>query len=145
VCSPKKAWLPEGHPPSTYWVREDNLLDGLTKFLAQHVFGPYRRQLLDANLKTIDENAQHERRQRIAALRRSITDTEVKSRRLVRSLEVAGEVDQGLIRDINERRAELRAERAGLHADSPASDQRFSSGMLVIEASFKVDRPIGDA
>jgi hypothetical protein len=34
---------------------------------------------------------------------------------------------------------------AGLHADGPASDQRFSGGMLVIEGSFQVDGPNGDA
>ncbi len=34
---------------------------------------------------------------------------------------------------------------AGLHADGPASDQRFSSGMLVIEGSFHVDNPCGGA
>jgi hypothetical protein len=33
----------------------------------------------------------------------------------------------------------------GLHADGPASDQLFSSGMLVIEGSFQVDNPGGDA
>jgi hypothetical protein len=32
-----------------------------------------------------------------------------------------------------------------LSADSPASDQRFSSGMLVIEGSFEVDNTGGDA
>ena len=109
VCAPKKAWVPEGHPSSSYWVRESNLLEGLTAFLAAQVFGPYRRQLLDASLRTIDDNAQQERQARIAALRRSITETETKSKRLVRSLEIADDVDQAFIRDINERRAELRS------------------------------------
>jgi hypothetical protein len=30
---------------------------------------------------------------------------------------------------------------AGLHANGPASDLRFSSGMLVIEGSFQVVNP----
>jgi hypothetical protein len=34
---------------------------------------------------------------------------------------------------------------AELHADGPAPDQRFSSGMLVIEGSFQVDNAGGDA
>jgi hypothetical protein len=34
---------------------------------------------------------------------------------------------------------------AGLHAYGPAADQRFSSGMLVIEGSFQIDSPGGDA
>jgi hypothetical protein len=32
---------------------------------------------------------------------------------------------------------------AGLHADGPAPDQRFSSGMLVVEGGFRVDNPGG--
>jgi hypothetical protein len=32
---------------------------------------------------------------------------------------------------------------AGLHADGPVSSLRFSSGMLVIEGSFQVDKPCG--
>ncbi|WP_433264845.1 recombinase family protein [Actinosynnema sp. CS-041913] len=111
VCAPKKAWIPEGHPPSTYWVRESNLLDGLNAFLADHVFGPYRRQLLDASLRMIDQNARQEHQAKIIALRRSITETETKSKRLVRTLEVADDVDQAFIRDINERRADLRSQR----------------------------------
>lgn len=110
VCAPKKAYRQEGHPPSI-WVREDALVDGVTGFLATQIFGPYRHQLLDANLKIMDETAQSERANRIAATRRAVSETEAKSKRLVRSLELADDVDQHLIRDINERRAELRAER----------------------------------
>ncbi len=124
VCAPKKAWVPEGHPASTYWVRESNLLEGLTSFLADHVFGPYRRHLLDAGLRTIDETAHKERQKRIAALRRSITETDTKSKRLVRSLEITDDVDQAFIRDINERRAELRSHRESLeHQLADAQDQ----------------------
>src|SRR5262249_26049378 len=42
-------------------------------------------------------------------LRRNITDTEAKIKRTVRNLELVEDPDQDLIRDINERRAELRA------------------------------------
>jgi site-specific DNA recombinase len=51
-------------------------------------------------------------REEIAALRRSIAETETKSKRLVGSLEVAHDVDKSFIRDINGRRAELRSQRA---------------------------------
>lgn len=40
MCTPKKAYRPDGHPPSI-WVREDMLVDGLTGFLATQVFGQY--------------------------------------------------------------------------------------------------------
>jgi hypothetical protein len=114
VCAPKKAWIPEAHPRSTYWVREDILVDGLTKFLADRVFGRYRRDLLDAGMRTIDENAKRDRRDKIAALRRSIADMAAKGKRLVRSLEVTDDVDEEFIRDLNERRAELKSQREAL-------------------------------
>ena len=110
VCAPKKAWRPQGHPASI-WTREDALLDGVNGFLAAQVFGQYRHQLLADNLGNIDEARRREHENDLAALRRAITDNERRSKRLVRNLELVDEVDQNLIRDINERRAELRSER----------------------------------
>ncbi len=115
VCAPKKAWVPEGHPPSTYWVREESMLDGLTAFLANQVFGRYRRQLLSASLKELDENAKKDRKTKITALRRAITEAETKRKNLVRNLELT-DVDQDFVRDVNERRAELQGEIEGLRA-----------------------------
>lgn len=110
ACGPKKQYRPVGHP-TVYRVREDHLLDGLTLFLSTHVFGRYRRQLLDATLITLDENARRARANRIAALKRAIVDNQTKSKRLVHSLELTDTVDNEFIRDLNERRAELRAQR----------------------------------
>jgi site-specific DNA recombinase len=109
VCAPKKTWRPPGHPASV-WVREDTLLDAVTEFLAHQVFGRYRHHLLDANLRQLDQAAQREHTHQTALARRAITDNETKSKRLVRSLELADDIDRRLIRDINERRTELRAE-----------------------------------
>ena len=105
-------------------VREDNLLDGLAGFLSERVFGPYRHQLLAAELKTASEAARQERASRISALRRSITETETKSKRLIRNLELADGIDQDFIRDINERRAELRARRDELQRQLAAAEDQ---------------------
>ena len=69
-------------------------------------------------LKTASEAARQERASRISALRRSITETETKSKRLIRNLELADGIDQDFIRDINERRAELRARQDELLSDA---------------------------
>jgi len=53
-----------------------DLLDGLNALLSTQVFGPYRYQLLDANVKTIDQNAQREHQNKIITLRHSIADTD---------------------------------------------------------------------
>src|SRR6266542_805410 len=109
VCAPKTGYVPPGHPgASSFWIREDNLLDGLNQFLATHVFGPYRHDLLAATLTTFGAAQRCEHAQRVAALRRAITDTDTRAKRLVRNLEIADNPDQDLIRDINQRRAELR-------------------------------------
>ena len=115
ACAPKKAWRPEGHP-TICRVREDSLIDALEEFLSTRIFGAYRHDLLDLSLKTLDEVGRRERADRITALRRAIADAHTKSKRLLRTLELADEIDQEMIRDINERRAELKAERADLEA-----------------------------
>ncbi len=114
-CTPKKGYRPPGHPPST-WVREDALLCALHRFLARHVFGEYRRALLAADLRDQAETAAHEHAQRIAALHRAITDADNRGRRLARNLELVEDPDQDFIRDLNQRRAELRQHRARLEA-----------------------------
>jgi site-specific DNA recombinase len=123
ACAPKKAWRPEGHPVILR-VREDHLLDGLARFLSGKVFGPYRHALLDTSQKALIEATRNEQAAKIEALRRAIADTDAKARRLVRNLELADDVDQDLFRDINERRAELRAHRTSLERQLAAAEEQ---------------------
>ncbi|MPZ66517.1 MAG: recombinase family protein [Pseudonocardiaceae bacterium] len=115
VCAPAKGYPADEHGGAgSCFVREDHLLDRISAFLAEHVFGAYRRHLLDAGLRTLDEEAQAERQGQAAALRRAIADADARIKRTVRNLELVDHPDQDLIRDINERRAELRAHRQRL-------------------------------
>ncbi len=115
ICAPKPGYIPDGHPKNaSIWVREDALVAGVNTFLAERVFGRYRADLLDANLKVIDSTRQRDRERQIAARRKAITDTEIRSKRLIRNFELTDHPDQDMIRDINQRRAELRAERDDL-------------------------------
>ncbi|SBW22353.1 hypothetical protein FDG2_2503 [Candidatus Protofrankia californiensis] len=115
VCAPKPGYTAEGHPGNmAIWVREKALVAGVNAFLAERVFGQYRADLLATHLKMADSVERHDRERQIAALRKAISDSEVKSKRLIRNLEMTDEPDQDMIRDINERRAELRAERDDL-------------------------------
>ena len=112
ACIPKKGYIPEGHTAGgTMLVREDALLDRLNEFLSRHVFGEYRRALLDANLRALDAAAHQGHQQQIEALRRSITDTDVKIKRTIRNLELFDDPDPDLIRDIKARRATLLAQK----------------------------------
>ncbi|WP_280278423.1 recombinase family protein [Nocardia wallacei] len=115
VCGPKKGYVPAGHPGSgSYFVREDVLVTQLNDFLNGHVFGRYRRTLLEQHGNQPAHNAHQQREQEVAALKRAITDIDNKIKKNVRSIELVDDLDQDFIRDINERRAELRAEKQRL-------------------------------
>ncbi len=111
------------------FVREDQLIDGLNAFLSQHVFGAYRRALLDTTAAAIDPDARRDDEERVAALRRAIGDTDQRIKRTIRSLELELELDPDpdpdLLRDINERRAELCARRQDLETQLDAAEARI--------------------
>lgn len=125
ACAPKKAWRPDGHPVILR-VRADHLLDGLARFLSEKVFGPYRYTLLDTDQEAVSQAERHEQVSKAEALRRAITDTDTdtKSRRLIRNLELADELDPDFIRDVREHRAELRAHRVSLERQFPAAEEQ---------------------
>jgi DNA invertase Pin-like site-specific DNA recombinase len=115
ACAPKRAWRPDGHP-TICRVREDSLLEAVENFLTSRLFSSYRQHLLEHNLKDLDASSQRDRSDRIQALQRAIADNTTKSKNLLRTLEVADDVSKDMVRDINERRAELKVERATLEA-----------------------------
>ncbi|MBA3843884.1 MAG: recombinase family protein, partial [Actinobacteria bacterium] len=110
ACAPKSNQTrPAGHPDSL-WVAEEELLEGLSQFLADHVFGSYRRQLLSANLKQLDQSERDEHAQRVAAAEKALDSVEQRRRRLLHILEMTDDPDPDLLRDISSRRAELTTE-----------------------------------
>ena len=113
ACAPKKPYRPAGHP-AVFRVRQDHLFGGLSRFLADNVFGPYRHALLDASQAALAQAAAAEHAAQVKALRRAIADTEAKSSRLIRTLETADDLDTDFISGIKQRRAELRAQREDL-------------------------------
>lgn len=110
---PKKEYRPANHPAG-FWVREDSLLDGLNEFLSIQVFGAARQYLLDRDLRAVDAAEQQARDETLRSLRTAISETESKSKRLIRNLELVEDPDQDFIRDLNERRAELRVQKESL-------------------------------
>ncbi len=116
VCAPKKDYTLPGHPTGgSFFVREADLLRHLNTFLNSHVFGQYRRSLLEDN--SAEANAKQERERRTSTLRKGIVEAGAKMKRLVRSLELVDEPDREFIADVNERRAELRKEQAKMQAE----------------------------
>jgi hypothetical protein len=100
---------------------------GLTRFLASDVFGPYRHGLLDASRAALAQAAHDEHAEKIKALQKAISDANTKGSRLIRTLEVADDLDPDFIRDINRRRAELRVLRDDLEGQLAAAQQQGQS------------------
>lgn len=127
VCAPKKGNIAPGHPgPAGFWVREDLVVDKLNDFLATHVFGTHREVLLGTQLRERAEHARQVRNGRLTALRSAISEAELARKNALRPLELTPEPDQDLIRDVNERRAELRQEQDRLETELRALEQQAS-------------------
>lgn len=63
----------EGHPKTVY-LREDHVLDAVSRFFADRVFGPHRRELLAADLDGIDDRATRQRQAECERLQRVLAD-----------------------------------------------------------------------
>lgn len=78
-------------------------------------------------------SAKKDRKTKITALRRAITEAETKRKNLVRNLELT-DVDQDFVRDVNERRAELQGEIETLKAQLTTAEdevqQASNPGLL---------------
>lgn len=62
-----------GHP-KTIRLREDALLDAISRFFADRVLGPHRREILAADLGTVDDRAQQQRGAERERLQRIVAD-----------------------------------------------------------------------
>jgi site-specific DNA recombinase len=62
-----------GHPKTVY-LREDALLDAVSRFFAERVFGPHRRDLLAAELASVDTRAARARQVERERLQRQLAD-----------------------------------------------------------------------
>ena len=117
-----------GHPRTVY-VREDLLLQALTSFLGDRVFGPYRRELFARDLDTADERAAQEAAAERERLRRRRHDVERRQRNLrhqMQDCEPGDPLAVGLREDYNaleEQRKAIEAELARSAENEKAQSQ----------------------
>ncbi|MCP2337339.1 hypothetical protein [Actinomadura rupiterrae] len=107
ACTPNKDYLLEGHPKS-FWLREEKLLEVLTKFFNVYVFGANRRVHLTRALRESFECSAREYHIQMEAVQRVIAEIEDRQNNLVRSLELSGEAGQVAIGEISDLSRELR-------------------------------------
>ncbi len=110
ACVPAPGYRPQGHPAAIY-VREDRLMDGVSDFFARRIFGSARKVYLDRALADSENTAVGEHQAKAEALRRAITDIDVRRTRLVRTLEMTDDPTGDLVQDIQNRAAHLAEER----------------------------------
>ena len=111
-CIPSRHLRPEGHP-ATLYVHEEALLDGVNRFFLARVFGEERESLLYALTDHQAASAATEQERRARDLEAAIQDVDKRRSRQVRALELSDD-DEGFIREVRCRVAELGVERARL-------------------------------
>lgn len=72
-----------GHPKAVY-LREDTLLEAITQFFADRVFGDHRRELLLADLDGLDDSATRQRQEERERLQRRLDDIERRQKSILR-------------------------------------------------------------
>lgn len=68
-------------------MRQDALLEGVPRFLADRVLGPDRQEYVRAELEAVAPNQDKALEKEAASLRRAVEDVERKKARLVKQLE----------------------------------------------------------
>jgi len=105
-----------GHEKAVY-VREDLILDAVSAFYADRVFGPHRRELLVANLATVDDRESRQREAERERLQRALADLSRRQSNVMRQAQ-DGEPDdpfaQGLRQTYNELEAQRRTTLAAI-------------------------------
>jgi site-specific DNA recombinase len=121
--SPRHAAAYPGH--RTVIVREDLMMDALTQFFTERVFGPGRAAMLAAALPASDAAQNQRRQQRAAALRKKLARMDVTEKNLLTELE---EAPAGMPAPADSAyRNRIRARFTGLYADRTAIEAELAT------------------
>lgn len=122
-----EAWF-RAHPKSL-WIREEVLLDHVTRFFSVRVFGPDRRAHLDAALSVAARNLGPDTHaEQCSAVERAIAGIQEKQSRLIQSLAIGGDPAADDADPDAERafRDAIRQEHAALGKQAQALGQRLA-------------------
>ena len=107
-----------GHAKAAY-IREDAILDAVSAFYGDRVFGPHRRDLLAADLATVDDRETRQREAERERLQRALADLARRQDNVMRQTQGSDPGDpfaQGLRQTYNDLEAQRRAALAALAA-----------------------------
>ena len=100
----------DGHPKAVY-LREDALMDAITRFFSDRVFGDRRRELLVADLDGIDDHATRQRQDERERLEQRLDDIAKRQKSILRQAQ-NGDPDDPFTRGLRTSYNELEAERS---------------------------------
>ncbi|WP_236793284.1 recombinase family protein [Amycolatopsis sp. GM8] len=109
-----------GHPKTVY-LREDALLDAVSRFFADRVFGPQRRETLAADLAGLDHRAARERQAERERLQRVIADVARRQNTILRQAQ-DGDPDDPFTKALRGTYNDLEAERSAALAATAQLD-----------------------
>jgi site-specific DNA recombinase len=95
----------------TIYVREEALVEGIFRFFGDRIFGPERKELLEYDQKTLDDEPLRKKRIRIASLKQAVERIEARQARQVRSLELDDDPEGILFQRVRDRLRELEHEK----------------------------------
>ncbi|MFD0182990.1 recombinase family protein [Streptomyces sp. NPDC127133] len=104
-----------GHPTTVY-LREDAVLEAISAFLSDRVFGPERRELLTAELASVDDRAARQRQTERDRLQRTLDSLSQRQANILRQGETAGP-DDPFTKGLRESYNRLESERKAALAD----------------------------
>ncbi|HEX5116645.1 MAG TPA: recombinase family protein [Pseudonocardiaceae bacterium] len=119
-----------GHEKSLY-IREDAIMDAVSRFFAYRVFGKDRRAILEAELSTLDDRVEREQEAERGRLQRALADVARRQNTVMRQAQ-EGDPDDPFTRALRTTYNELDAERAATLAAIAALD---------VAADAEPDRP----
>jgi len=128
---------PDKHAKAAY-IREDALLDAVSAFYGDRVFGPHRRDLLAADLATVDDRETRQREAERERLQRTLADLARRQDNVMRQAQDSEPGDpfaQGLRQTYNDLETERRATHAAL-AELDAADQTSPARPTVDDAGL---------
>lgn len=140
------------HPKSVY-LREDVLLDAITTFYADRVFGPHRVDLILADLAALNDSAADRRTTERDRLTRALAAIDRKQDNLVRQAQDAGPDDpfakglRGAYNDLETQKGHIQAELASLEeaAGSSEPDRTERGDLALLDALPYVNLDLADA
>ncbi|WP_433241558.1 recombinase family protein [Actinomadura nitritigenes] len=109
VCSPKRSYLPDGHP-AVIRLREEPLIAGLNEFFNREIFGAQRHQRLQALLARMSDQHLDEHQEQVAMAKAKIKDLTRRQARVLDPLENLDDPTPALVQRVNERAAEIATE-----------------------------------